>query len=352
LEYQFANGRQGDPVVLGLMEQTGKKFSFDLGSIESLAHRDVLKIRHCFVTHTHIDHFYGFDRLLRVNVPHGKEVEVCGPKGFIKNVQSKLNGYLWNLIEPGQVRFLVHEVDLSGDVKTASLRCESGFYPEEIPWQRYPCVAEKPVAAVTTFPDRSLVKAVVLDHGTPVCAYRVEGPPILKVNEAVLARLGYKPGPWLRDLQDAITRQDFHRIIKPTEDQPMMAEPLANQILEKKKSKSLCYMTDFLFSWENITRVYQLAQDCHNLICESSFADVDKKRAHRLKHLSTRQAALLAAWCSAEQLDTFHFSNIYGENPQWIYDEGQTFFQTFRENDRESLRILIDREIKESSEPA
>ncbi|NLA75493.1 MAG: MBL fold metallo-hydrolase, partial [Deltaproteobacteria bacterium] len=39
---------------------------FDLGEINSLTPRDLLKVSHVFVTHTHMDHLAGIDRLLQV----------------------------------------------------------------------------------------------------------------------------------------------------------------------------------------------------------------------------------------------------------------------------------------------
>jgi len=72
---------------------------FDLGDISTLSARDILKISHIFVTHTHMDHFIGFDLLLRHLLGHDKEIHLYGPSGFIKNIEAKLHGYTWNLIE-------------------------------------------------------------------------------------------------------------------------------------------------------------------------------------------------------------------------------------------------------------
>jgi ribonuclease Z len=59
---------------------------FDLGDIAALPPRKVLRLEHVFVSHTHVDHCVGFDRLLRLHVGREKTIRLWGPKGFIDNL--------------------------------------------------------------------------------------------------------------------------------------------------------------------------------------------------------------------------------------------------------------------------
>ena len=70
----LVNGRCGDPTVYveTLFEKRG--LLFDLGEIAALPPRKLQRIDQIFVSHAHIDHFIGFDHLLRLLV--GRETSV------------------------------------------------------------------------------------------------------------------------------------------------------------------------------------------------------------------------------------------------------------------------------------
>jgi len=96
---RLVNGPFDDPVLFVPFRYENRAFLFDLGEIYQLTSREILKVTHIFVTHTHMDHFAGFDRILRIFLGRNKDLYLYGPPGFIQNVEGKLAGYTWNLVE-------------------------------------------------------------------------------------------------------------------------------------------------------------------------------------------------------------------------------------------------------------
>ena len=65
-----------DPVVLVRFIREKHAIVFDLGDITALSTREILSISHAFVTHMHIDHFIGFDYLMRYNLRREKALSI------------------------------------------------------------------------------------------------------------------------------------------------------------------------------------------------------------------------------------------------------------------------------------
>ncbi|HKZ56748.1 MAG TPA: MBL fold metallo-hydrolase, partial [Thermodesulfovibrionales bacterium] len=63
--HRMINGPFEDPCLFIRIIREKRAFLFDIGSIDRLKSGDLQKITDVFVTHTHIDHFIGFDTLLR-----------------------------------------------------------------------------------------------------------------------------------------------------------------------------------------------------------------------------------------------------------------------------------------------
>ena len=99
LHSKLINDPFGDPGLLVQFLFQKRSLLFDLGDISPLSNAELLKVSHVFVSHTHIDHFIGFDRLLRTVFGREKTITFFGPENFIKNVEGKLTGFTWNLVD-------------------------------------------------------------------------------------------------------------------------------------------------------------------------------------------------------------------------------------------------------------
>ena len=62
---RLLNSYFDDPCLFVKILYEKRALLFDLGNIHTLTPSDVYKISDVFVTHTHMDHFIGFDTLLR-----------------------------------------------------------------------------------------------------------------------------------------------------------------------------------------------------------------------------------------------------------------------------------------------
>src|SRR3546814_4851163 len=56
----LVNGRFGDPALFVQALHRPEALLFDLGDLAPLSARDLLRVRHVFVSHMHMDHFLGF----------------------------------------------------------------------------------------------------------------------------------------------------------------------------------------------------------------------------------------------------------------------------------------------------
>jgi ribonuclease Z len=107
---QLINGPFGDPGLYIGMRWLGRAVQFDLGSLDRFPAAALLKLTHLFVSHTHLDHFIGFDRVLRLFLARDAVLSLYGPDGVIANVQGKLAGYTWNLLDGYKFAVRVHEI--------------------------------------------------------------------------------------------------------------------------------------------------------------------------------------------------------------------------------------------------
>ena len=111
LRPRLLNGQTGDPALLVSLRWQGRAVLIDLGRIDRTPGAVLLPIEAVFVSHAHMDHFMGFDQLLRIFLAREGTLRLFGPGGIADCVQGKLAGYTWNLTDDYAFAIEVTEID-------------------------------------------------------------------------------------------------------------------------------------------------------------------------------------------------------------------------------------------------
>ncbi len=80
---QMVNGNFEDPVLFVDFLFERRALMFDLGDISALPAKKILRLSHVFISHTHMDHFIGFDHLLRICLGRDRNLALFGPPGLL-----------------------------------------------------------------------------------------------------------------------------------------------------------------------------------------------------------------------------------------------------------------------------
>jgi ribonuclease Z len=306
----LVNGRYCDPVLFIDLLMERRAILFDLGDIAALPGRSVLRLTDVFVSHAHIDHFFGFDHLLRLLVGRERELRLYGPADFIDRVAARLAGYTWNLAdsyEP-ELAFAVTEV-AGGRVRRARFRLRTGFARED--------EGEGVLADGLLVEEPSIsVRCAELEHGTPVLGFALQEAEHVNIWRNRLEELGLDTGPWLTGLKRAI----FERL---PDEAPVEAtrrgggvETLPLGVLREKvvsitPGQKVAYVTDVANTAQNRKRIVDLARGADTLFIESVFSREDEALALARRHLTTGQAGTIAREAGAGRVEAFHFSPRY-----------------------------------------
>ena len=302
---------------------------FDLGDLRGLAPRKLLRVSDVFVTHRHMDHFAGFDQLLRLLLGREKTLGVHGPAGIIDAVEHKLRAYTWNLIEgyDGELTIRVTEFDASGCMRSALFAGRSRF-------ERAEGESSQSVDGLLLKEAGLQVRAVTLDHGISVLAYDLEERAQINVWRNKVEAMGLAIGPWLRAFKDATLRGADDGVLIDVLwrdgglDKPA-ALPLGllkKEIMKITSGRKIAYVVDCAFSVANQEKIIRLATGADILFIEATFLDADAEEAQMRRHLTARQAGILARLAGVKRLVTLHYSPRYRGQGFRLAQEAQDAF--------------------------
>lgn len=303
---------------------------FDLGDLSPLSSRDLLRVTHVFVTHTHMDHFIGFDTLLRILLGRDKTLFLFGPPNFFKHVEGKLSGYTWNLVNEFQNDFMLEVSEVHPDrILTKTYVCHDSF-------QARKPVSSRPFTGTLLKEPSFSVQGVLLDHRTPCLALSLIENFYVNIDRDALKNLGLPVGPWLNALKSAIYEKrdpaseflvTWEEKGKGVQEKKFNLGDLVKKVTRISPGQKIVYITDVSASPENSRKMIELAKGADLLFVEAAFLDSEKEIARRKYHLTAKEAGELAKKAGAHQFQLFHFSPRYKSRAADLEEEASEAYE-------------------------
>lgn len=308
----LVNGVLGDPLLHVRLQHQRRSLLFDLGEGRRLSAKTAHEVSDVFISHAHLDHIGGFLWLLRSRIGELPVCRLYGPPGLAQQIDGFLRGVLWDRVGERAPRF--HVTEMHGE-KLLRFYLEAG--KALLPEPSLAAAQKGMMYADVGFQ----VRAVALDHGTPVLAYAFEPSKQINVRKERLAARGLAPGAWLAELKSYVLSNVTDAPVTLPNGCREAAGDLAADLILVTEGKRLVYATDFGDTAQNRARLIELARDAHTLFCEASFVEADRDQAQRTGHLTARACGEIAAAAGVARLVPFHFSRRYAHDLSAAYEE-------------------------------
>ncbi|MCD4653485.1 hypothetical protein K8T06_06080, partial [bacterium] len=284
-----------DPFLLIEFDNDTSALLFDCGVRVWGKVRTILKVKHLFITHAHIDHLIGFDHIIRSLLGENKTLHIHGPEGIRDRLGAKLQGYDWDRSADQELILEINEY-ASGQVISQKHACNNRFRLSGSPivksWQG-PIVEEKKFS----------VWAIPVDHGGSPCnSYVMVEKDQIRIDKESMDRMGVKPGPWVGKMLRAYESDELSEIeIDTGESGRMNGVLLASELVRIQRGRTVVYITDTVYRNEWINALVEVAKGADLIACESTFLEEDTALAGKYHHLTSVQAAKIALTLNAKK---------------------------------------------------
>ncbi len=311
---QLTNGPFGDPGLYIDLKFERRALLFDVGNVSALPTRQLLRVSDIFVSHTHMDHFCGFDHLLRVCLGRDRGVSLYGPENFLAQLEHKLAAYTWDLVANYSTEFVIlaHEIDRQGRLRRAQFRSARQFQREALPDATAPdgILLQTPLFQVRCLP--------LEHHAITSLAFAFEESVHINVWKSRLEALALPTGPWLTELKRQVragapdeTRIRVHWRTRDGAVDRDIALGELRQLIEMLPGQRLCYVTDVADNARNRQALQAFLAGADALYIEAVFLEADRELAERKSHLTARAAGTIARSAEVRSAAPFHFSPRY-----------------------------------------
>lgn len=324
-EPRLINDVFGDPCLFVDFRDERRALLFDCGDLAALPPRKLLRISDIFISHTHLDHFAGFDHWLRVVLGRKERVTLTGGPQIIERVGHKLAAYTWNVVHRYEVplTLAVREVRPDGSGRQACFASRNRFAREDgEPWM--------PHGDMLHCEEGFRVRGRFLDHDILCLAFALEEATHVKVWKNRLAGWGLATGPWLREARRALAAGASDDTPIPIAWTDRTGRHSVTRTLgelrpafELAPGFRIGYVTDLRYTATNLQALEALLSGVDLLFIECVFLDSQAEHAARKNHLTARQAGMIARRLGARIVMPTHISPRYEGRADELFDELQ-----------------------------
>jgi len=301
---------------------------FDLGDISPLSTRDILKISHSFISHTHMDHFIGLDYMLRLMLGRTKKLCLFGPEGFLGNLEGKLSGYSWDLVENYDNPFSIEATEVRSDhMLTRNYICQNRF-------QSSGKTERHPFNGLLLYEPSFSVYSTILDHSIPCLGFVIKEAAHINIMKTEVQKLGLDVGPWLNEFKHALFEQKpLDMIFEAATDtgknrkKSFRLLDLKEKIAKITPGQKIAYITDVRYNEQNMQKIIPFIAGSDHLFIEAAFSEEHKEIAYAKNHLTARQAGEIAGKAGVARFTIFHFSPRYTDNEIKLQMEAEAAYR-------------------------
>ena len=287
---------------------------FDCGRLGNIDNSELNDVSDVFITHTHLDHFIGFDRFLRGTIALGNSFNFYGPAGFIKNVRGKLDGYTWNLIKDYTISFHVYEITEEG-INSSIFSAKNEFAEVKV---------HEKIDSIE-IENGFKLKYEFFDHGITTLGYRLCEPERISINKDKMKSLGIKNGVWVGNFLKELELKSNDNISFEIESENGKKSYYTNELkyllVEYPETQDITYITDIAPIDKNIEKAIEFAKNSFILIVESVFMDRDFEHAKLKNHLTLSYSKKIYTESNSEFVSFGHFAPKYDRCKDELFSE-------------------------------
>ncbi|MBU0550269.1 hypothetical protein KKF91_11435 [Myxococcota bacterium] len=315
MKARLANRPDEDICLLIQAQEAKLNYLCDCGVASQMTIKERRDVGAIFISHTHVDHFAGFDEIMRHQLGVGRAVILCGPPGLAENASCKMRAFTWNLGYDDQaLSYEVRELHPDGRVQLFSL-CVPDWRPQP--------QGEIADAGGVAYQDKAVtVRYALLSHGNiPSVAYLFEAPTRTKIKPS----LPHRPGPWVRGLIEAYEAADPGRALEV--DGAMMPAGALFEHVYAQPGQRIGFVMDHLGDEANHARIEALCGGADQLFIEAYYREEDQEMALKNHHSTARRSGEVARRAGVKAVIPCHFSRRYQEDLQGVIEECQAAFK-------------------------